>query len=411
MTTRSPARSSAAEGAPYEGDGIRVGISLLSQDRSQVTGTATYVRELLQAFAGRAEELTIQVLGNEHPLELWPQSSDGQISVDRARGFRVGQSRYLRMATLVAAKLAPERLSRQFSEDLQVVHYPLTLMVPSVHLPTVATVHDLLHRYMPDHFSRAELLWRRYWYEAVARRATIVITVSEHARGRIIESLDIAAERVVAIPNGVDHARFRPEPGADEEALVAGLQLPERYIFYPASLWRHKNHLALLDALARTGDDTLHLLLSGAAYGRAEEVMSHASRLGLDGRVRHLGTVPAPAIPVLYRRATAMAFPSSYEGFGLPPLEAMACGCPVASSRAAALAEVCGDATAVLEPGDPDQMARTLLAVAGDREVRRRLRERGLAQAKRFSWQAAADAHLAVYHRAAQLGAERVRSR
>jgi glycosyltransferase involved in cell wall biosynthesis len=394
-------------GSEHAGDQLRVGISLISQGPGQFTGTATYMRELLGEFGRRHRPLSIEVLCNEHPVGLDSQSSHAGISVRRAAGFRVGKTRHSRRAALLVASLAPRRLSRQFSPELDVVHYPLTLMVPAMRLPSVVTVHDMQHRDMPEHFSRGERLWRRHFYESAARRATMVVTDSQHARTRIIESLGIAPDRIVAIHMAVDHDRFRPQVEREEEAIIGALRLPPRYIFYPASLWRHKNHLALLQAVTLTGDDTLHVVLTGARFGRLEEVMSYASAQGLDRRVHHLGNVPDAALPVLYRQAAAVAFPSSYEGFGLPPLEAMACGCPVASSRAASLAEVCGDAAVVLDPDDPQQMSQVLRAVVGDPDLRERLRRKGFDQARRFSWRAAAEAHLAAYRRAAELGVRR----
>lgn len=382
---------------------FRVGISLLSQDVGQFTGTATYVRELIGEFRRRPQMVNVEVLCNEHTADGLGRLTDGHVLIRRASHFRVGDSQFTRIAALTAASAVPRRLARQFSRDLRLVHYPLTLMVPTVPLPTVVTVHDLLHRDMPQYFSRSQLLWRRHFYESAAHRATIVITDSEHARGRIIESLGIAPDRVAVIYLGVDHARFRPEPDAREDELVAALNLPARFIFYPASFWHHKNHLALLDAVERIGDDSLHLLLTGAHFGRRDEVMARAAANGLAGRVRYLGFVPDLALPVVYRRATVLAFPSSYEGFGAPPLEAMACGCPVASSRSASLPEVCGDAAAVLDPDDREQMASTLRAVVGDPELRLRLRRLGLERARRFSWDVAADAHLATYRGALEL--------
>jgi glycosyltransferase involved in cell wall biosynthesis len=139
--------------------------------------------------------------------------------------------------------------------------------------------------------------------------------------------------------------------------------------------------------------------------GRAAEIMATADRHRLAGRVHHLGVVPDAAMPLLYRRATAVVFPSLYEGFGMPPAEAMACGCPVASSLATSLAEVCGDAAIELKPDDPEQMTNAIDAVVNDEQLRARLRVAGLKQARKFTWKATADAHLEVFRRAIELAA------
>jgi glycosyltransferase involved in cell wall biosynthesis len=299
---------------------------------------------------------------------------------------------------MALATAAPARIADQFSDDRQLIHYPLTSNIPRMRKPTVTTLHDIQHHELPELFAPHQKLWRRFVYDRAARRSTVVITDSDHARGKIVEVLGLDPERVVTIHLGVDHERFTAEPGAADETL----DLPvSRFILYPASLWRHKNHGNLLEALARTADPDLHLVLTGATFGHLHDLQSQAARLRIADRVHHLGFVSDEALPAVYRRATAVVFPSRYEGFGAPPLEAMACGCPVASSLKAALAEVCDGAVEPLQPDEPEQMAQAITRITTDDELRKSLRARGFEQAAKFSWRAAADAHLAVYRRAA----------
>jgi glycosyltransferase involved in cell wall biosynthesis len=295
-------------------------------------------------------------------------------------------------------------LARQFSKGLMAVQYPLIIPLPRVSLATVVNLHDVQHHDYPEHFSRAQLVWRRITYDDAARRSSLTLTLSQHARAKIIEHVGIEPDRVVAIGLAVDHARFRTEPAADEEERLAGLGLPKRFLFYPASLWPHKNHTRLIESLARVADRDIHLVLSGATFKRLAPLITAAEANGVGDRVHHLGFITEPALPAVYRRAIALVFPSTYEGFGTPPIEAMACGCPVASSRAASLAEVCGEAALELDPYDIDQMAAALNRVVGDRQVRSTLRERGLKQAKQFSWASVADSHMTAYRRAIEIG-------
>jgi glycosyltransferase involved in cell wall biosynthesis len=294
-------------------------------------------------------------------------------------------------------------VARQFAPGVEVIHYPLTLGVPSTDLPTVLSLHDVQHHDLPQNFSVAQRLWRRMLYDRQAQAATIVLTVSEYSRRRIIETLGIDPDRIVAIPHGVDRQRFAADPAPRDEQALAGLDLPGRFLFYPATLWPHKNHTALLDAMTRLADDRIELLLCGATVGRLDGLLAAAAARGLQNRVRHLGFVTEDALPAIYRRATALVFPSEYEGFGLPPLEAMACGCAVASSLRGSLSEICGDAAAPLDPEDPDQMASTIDALLGDDALRQRLRLKGLDRAARFSWDAVAAAHVLAYRRARDL--------
>ena len=155
------------------------------------------------------------------------------------------------------------------------------LRMPGV--PTVATVYDLQHREMPGLFSRAERAYRRWAYEGAARRADLVITTSEYSRERLVEIAGIPADRVVAVPMGIDTDRFRPDPTPADATLAERLSLPERYVVYPANLWPHKNHDRLVDALAQVEDRDLHLVLTGQDYGRGDALRAACAEGGRRG--------------------------------------------------------------------------------------------------------------------------------
>jgi glycosyltransferase involved in cell wall biosynthesis len=260
--------------------------------------------------------------------------------------------------------------------------------VPRFAGPTVVTLHDLQHIELPGFFSRAERLYRRFAYEAAARRAAAVVTPSEHARSTAADRLGIDPERVVVAPHGVDHARFTPD-GPEEG--------PERFLYYPANLWPHKNHARLLEGLAQAADREISLVLTGNDYGRLDELYAHAERLGVRSRVEHLGFVEHDVLPALLRRARGMVFPSLYEGFGQPPLEAMACGCAVASSTRGPLAEVCSGAVLELDPEDPASIASAIDRLASDDPLVADLAARGPERAAAYTWKRSAELHLRAY--------------
>jgi glycosyltransferase involved in cell wall biosynthesis len=380
---------------------LTLGMSLLTQAPDQFTGTASYVRGLLREFARPERGISVHGLCNEHALRAFGDCASAEVRLAAVPGFRIGTSRAMRAMRLARSLVQPARVTRQFAPEVSVVHYPLTLGVPWTDLPTVLSLHDVQHHDLPHHFTAATRLARRILYDAPARRATFVVALSEHAKRRIIDTAGVAEDRIVVIPLAADQTRFRPGPRADDEELVARLALPQRYVFYPATLWPHKNHIGLVDALARIDDD-LHLVLCGASFGRLDAVLAAAAQRGVEHRVRHLGFVSAETLPVIYRRAAALVFPSTYEGFGAPILEAMASGCPVASSMAGPLAEICAGAAAVLEPDDPAQMAKAISAVTSDEPLRLRLRAAGLQRAGEYSWSRSAQAHLDVYRRAVE---------
>lgn len=379
------------------------GLSLLSHTNDQFTGTGLYVRELAGGLGRRERQLRMELLCNEQTVDQVHSWAGPGVRVSQASNFRIGSSRLGRAATLGLGFARPRPPGRGFTLDVDLVHYPLTLPVPPACVPTVITLHDVRHRDHPEQFSPAERAWRRVAYDRPSRTCSMVITDSDHARHRIVEHLGIDEDRVVAINLGVDRDHFRPA-APDEDGPPAELGLPRRYLFYPASLWGHKNHRRLLEALALVDEPDLVLVLSGATFGRLRELMEHAHRVGVGARVKHLGLVPDGLMPAVYRAARGLVYPSLYEGFGAPPLEAMACGVPVASSRAASLAEVCGDAALPLDPLDIEQMAESIRRMIHDEPLREDLKRRGAAQAARFDWERAVEAHLVVYRRALELG-------
>lgn len=363
---------------------MHVALALLTLFPGRVGGSEANVRGLLGAFARGAGPDRLTVLANHHVMRAY---ADTGAPLHHVRSYRPGESDVTRALAMLTARAVPRLAARDVPAGIDLVHYPVTVPVPR--LPgahSIVTLLDVQHHELPEMFSRAER-WQRAWaYDAAARRADRVLTISEHARRGIIEHVGVPPERVEAIALGVDHARFTPDGAAP-------LGLPKRYVLYPANMWPHKNHKRLLAAFAQVDDPTLHLVLTGQTYGR-EHLLAGRER------VRHLGHIPAADVPAIYRGAVALVFPSLFEGFGLPPLEAMACGTPVAASDAGAVAEVCGDAALAFDPHEIGSIAAAIEQVTQDDPLRAELRAAGIERAARFTWQATAAAHLRAYERA-----------
>jgi len=284
------------------------------------------------------------------------------------------------------------------------MHFAVTVPIPLTSLPTVVTVHDVQHLDLPELFSRAERRYRSWAYDGAARSATRVVTGSDYSKERLIERARVAEELIDVIPYGIDVQAFTEIPETGDEAVLNGVDLPERFVIYPANMWAHKNHERLVDALAAVRDDDLALVLTGQAYGRLEPLLERAGRKGVSERIRHLGFVPAAAMPALYRRACAMVFPSLYEGFGAPPLEAMAAGLPVASSDRGSLGEMCRGAVLDFDPTEPESIATAIDRIVDDEPLRTRLRAAGRERVPSFSWASAAARHVRVYEAALASG-------
>jgi glycosyltransferase involved in cell wall biosynthesis len=348
-----------------------VALSLLTLIPGVSGGSQTYARELSSALA---REGTLKYAA--YVPSIAPDAASG-LPAQVVASYPASRTTAGRVAGMARVALAPGAVRRAIlSADPAVVHFPLSVMLPRVSRPAVvATVHDLQHELFPEFFPRAEVAYRRLVYGWTIRKSARVITVSDDARTTLIERYKLEPSKVVRIYNAVDHSRFQP-----------AARIREHFLLYPANRWPHKNHDTLFRAFAilRRTMPELRLVLTGAGHERHRHP---------DG-VTVLGHVPAEKLIELYQTAAAVVFPSLYEGFGLPVLEAMACGCPVASSNAASLPEVCGAAAALFNPRSPEEIADAVL------DVLRRSAEftaKGLVQAAKFTWSSTARQHEDVY--------------
>lgn len=343
-----------------------VGIALLTLVPGKVGGSEWYARELLAALA-RGGTLDYRVVAN--PLTA---DAGGGLPTEVASRYRYSTTTPGRMLAMALAAARPEPLRAPFA-GAGVVHYPLTVPLPTLRAPTVVTLHDVQHRDIPRLFSRAERTFRTIAYDRAARNASRVIVLSDFSKRRALEQLGLREDLVRVVYSGVDHARFHP---GDEQR--------EPFLLYPAKQWPHKNHDRLFDAFERVRREQreLRLVLTGGSFS------------SLPDGVEQRGLVSSDGLAQLYRRAAALVFPSLYEGFGLPPLEAMASGCPVACSDAASLPEITGGAARLFDPTDPASIADGIRDVLDNAE---QWRERGIGRAAQFSWDATARATEAVY--------------
>jgi glycosyltransferase involved in cell wall biosynthesis len=261
----------------------------------------------------------------------------------------------------------------------------------------VCTFHDLIPLDNPEWFSPRFSAWYGWLMPRLARHVAHLIAVSEFTKQRIVELFGVRPGKVTVIPNGVDR-RFSVRPAEEVAATRKQLGLPEgNYLLFVGSLEPRKNLGRLLLAWERAQsqlpDDTW--LVVAGAKGRSQ-VFSQVSLQQLPPRVHMTGYVSDEGLPALYSGALAVVYPSLYEGFGLPPLEAMACGTPVITSNTTSLPEVTGDAAVLVDPLDPDQIASAIARVVADSALRAELSRRGTARAADYSWDSAASATLQV---------------
>ncbi len=272
--------------------------------------------------------------------------------------------------------------------------------IPAVHPGrTVLTVHDLQFLTYPENFSRVKRAWLEHAVPAAVRRADVIAVPSAYVAATVSSAFGVPIDEIVVVPHGLPVAPPDRTPAA---MLRARYGLPGRVIVYPAITHPHKDHVTLLRAVAarQATHDDVRLVLLGGPGGADAEVAAEIARLDLGDVVVRGGRVPDADRDGLLAMASVMAFPSRYEGFGAPVLEAMAAGCPVVAANATALPEVIGDAGLLAVPGDADAWAAALVDVLDDAELAADLARRGRERAATFTTRRSAGALLRAYRQA-----------
>jgi glycosyltransferase involved in cell wall biosynthesis len=324
----------------------------------EMSGIGTYIRGLLRALPGAGVD-PVPLEGLTAPA----YGIRGQIQVPRA-----------------FARLSPQ------ATLLHVPHYNAPLRFDG---PLVVTIHDLIHLKLPGLVRRpGARFYASFMIPRVARRADAIVCVSERTKRDLLEVVPEVEAKVRVVPNGCDLAPAAP---AERDAVLARLGLSPGYVLYVGNIRPHKNVDALLRAHAALPEPRAPLVLAGDDQMPA----------GWEGRarpgVRLLGHVEPADLPALYASSGVFAFPSLYEGFGLPPLEAMAMGAPVVCSNASALPEVCGEAALLVDPRDERAIAEALRSVLSNPALTADLRRRGLERAKLYTWDRTARATREAY--------------
>ena len=353
------------------------------------TGVGYYTEHLLSHAAAQCVDDEITVISNTAIETTRPLPPNVRTHVSASW-----------LPRLLWMQTQAPRLLRRIKAD--VVHFT-NGMVPLVSsVPTVVTIHDMSLTMYPAYHPMRRVLLNRPLVNLAARRSDAVITVSEAARRDIVRLYGIEESRVQVVYEAAAPA-FRVIHDPFELRLVRERYgLAERYILYVGSIEPRKNLPSLIEAFARrrVAGDLSHQLVCAGPYGwLSEDIERQIDRLQVRDALRFTGYVPFDDLPAIYNLAEMFVFPSVYEGFGLPVIEAMACGTPVVTGPVAALSEVAGDASERVERLDAESLGDAMVLLARSRERREELARRGLRRTQAFSWERAASETLNVYRR------------
>jgi len=343
-------------------------------------GIGTYVRNLLQHLSRLDRTTEYVVLCRGGDCELVGELGQNFRAVpESSPGYSVREQ-----------ITVPRDLRREGADLFHAPHYVLPPLIPC---KSVVTIHDCIHlrfpQYLPNRFVYA---YARGSLWMATHRSNRIVTVSEASKRDILEYFTVPSEKIDVIYNGIDERFGEPPPEADVGMVRERYQLDDPFVLYAGNIKPHKNLERLIEAfhiLRRSGSefDQVKLLIIGDEISKYAALRHAVHRHKLHKHVRFFGFVPARTLAILYRLAAVFVFPSLYEGFGLPPLEAMASGTPVITSNVSSLPEVVGDAALLIDPLQPAAIADAMRRVLTDPALRQDLRERGLERARHFSWE------------------------
>jgi glycosyltransferase involved in cell wall biosynthesis len=375
---------------------MKIGFSTSVIQRGK-TGVAQYVFALLRALLPHADkhEFHLFILEEDLPLFEFAKGKMKFVIVDEK--FRPAVKNVLWHHTHLP------RLARELGLD--VLHAPsYRRLLWRKPCPIVGTIHDLAPFHVRGKYDWKRMLYGRIIVKRLARRQDAVIAVSENTARDIENFFGVGRDKMTVIWNGIDHQRFQPGNAAAAKKSAAEKWRLDRPFFLYVSRLEHpgKNHVRLIEAFdqfkAQTKSDWL-LALGGSDWHGAEAIYAAAKASPFAADIRFLSFVSDAELPGLYHATDVFVYPSLFEGFGFPPIEAMASGVPVISSTRGSLREVVADAALTVEPEDVSDISGALAKMAGSADERERWRAKGFVNAKRFDWHENAAQTLAIYER------------
>jgi glycosyltransferase involved in cell wall biosynthesis len=412
---------------------MRIGINALGHKFASSGGVDIYLQELLKSFAENSWDNELFVFLNDRRLknqienygrgkikciyfsDLFTFIVQGfftlflkpktflKLLINRIAWGVFSKTRYALYSTGVLG-----RIINLDKFKMDVIHFPFGFETDSsfydLKTPIVTTIHDIQEEYYPDFFTEESIKQRRNTNHLAAERGKLIIAVSQTTKNSLMEKHNIPSEKIIVVHHGIAKSFGRVQDPEILNSVRQKYSLPEEFMMYPASTWPHKNHVKLLEALSILKENRSfekNLVLAGIPMQHHGKIIDAIIKLNLSQQVHLLGFIAPEDLAVMSNLASLMVFPSLFEGFGIPLIEAMGVGLPIACSDRTSIPEVVGNAGIYFNPESAEDIAEKIYKVWTDEDLRTSLIERGSERMKLFSWRRTLEKTLDVYRRAA----------
>ena len=370
---------------------MKIGIVALNYVPGTIGGAESYYVDLIKYLQEIDHKNQYVIFMRDAYSDLVPVSNNFTIKL-------VTHSKLSLMVAKILKKFLKYDMQQALinNQHCDVLHFPFQVVdFFGLRARVISTAIDIQEEFYPENFTPEDLVNRKRLHALSVERSDYLIAISDFTRDTYLEKYKIKKSKISTVHLSYNEALYNTVKHNNT------LDLPKKYFYYPAATWPHKNHEALLRAFAVfvRSNPGYSLVLSGIKKQKANDIHTLAEDLHISSNVVMLGYVERERLPELHQRSVVVVFPSLFEGFGIPLLEAMACGAPVLCSKTTSLPEVGGDAAIYFDPTDPRAIADAMARIAEDKELRSTLTKKGLAQAEKFSARKTAEQTLEIYRK------------